>query len=193
MSNANAVLAEAVWPSERSNPWVRGVALAFAGSIFIAICARIQVPMVPVPMTMQTFAVLLIGLAFGWRLGAATVALYLAEGAVGLPVFAKGGGLAYFAGPTAGYLFGFLAAAFAVGWLAESGWGRPALRIFCAMLIGSALSYLFGAAWLSAFLGLEKAVAVGVMPFLIGDVVKACLAAACLPIAWHLVQKLHAV
>lgn len=189
MSNASSVLVDAVWPEDRSRPWLRGMALALAGSIFIAICAHIQVPMVPVPMTMQTFAVLLIGLAFGWRLGTATVALYLAEGAIGLPVFAKGGGLAYFMGPTAGYLVGFLAAVFVVGWLAEAGWGRPAVRVFGAMLIGSALIYLFGAAWLATFLGFEKAIALGVAPFLIGDVVKACLAAACLPMGWHIINK----
>src|SRR3546814_6817923 len=106
--------------------------------------SRTQGPMWPVPMTMQTFAVLLIGLAYGSRLGTATVALYLFEGAIGLPVLATGAGLAYFAGPTAGYLFGFVAAAAFVGRLADRGWGRPAGRVFVAMLAGSAIIYLFG-------------------------------------------------
>lgn len=170
--------------------------LAVAGSALITVCAKIQVPMWPVPMTMQVFAVLLVGLAYGSRLGLATVALYLAQGAVGLPVFAAGGGFAYFTGPTGGFLLGFLLAAGAAGWLAERGWGRPALRIFLASIVGIALIYAVGVPWLATFLStakglaadvaFTKAVSAGMTPFLVGDVVKAALAAAALPIAWKL-------
>ncbi len=181
------VLADAIWPRSTGNTALRNVLLVVAGSLLIAVSAHIQVPMWPVPMTMQTFAVLLIALALGSRLAGATVALYLSEGAIGLPVFAKGGGLAYFMGPTAGYLIGFFFAALAVGWLSERGWGRPALRILGAMLVGSAIIYLFGVAWLAGFVGFEKALAHGLFPFLLGDGLKALLAAALLPMAWRLV------
>jgi len=192
MAVSTTVFADAVWPRREGAVRLdRTLILVLAGSAFIALCAHIKVPMFPVPMTMQPFAVLLVGLAFGSRLGALTVAAYLLEGLAGLPVFTGGAGPAYFAGPTGGYLIGFLFAAAATGWLAEQGWGRPALRIFLAMLVGAALIYLFGVAWL-AFglgLGLAKAVTVGMVPFLLGDVVKAVLAAALLPLAWRLIGR----
>jgi len=183
------VLADAIWPKETSNDYLRAGLLVVAGSALIALSAHLQVPMWPVPMTMQTFAVLLIALALGSRLGSATVVLYLAEGAVGLPVFAKGAGLAYLAGPTGGYLLGFVAAAWVAGWLSERGWGRPGLRVFAAMVAGTALIYLFGLTWLATLVGLEKAVALGLVPFLLGDVVKALLAAMLLPTAWKLAAR----
>src|SRR3546814_2064493 len=164
MPMSQTALVNATRDSKRIPSAARAVMLAIAGSALIAVCARIQVPMWPVPMTMQTFAVLLIGLAYGSRLGAATVALYLFEGAVGLPVLATGAGLAYFAGPTAGYLLGFVAAAAFVGWFADRGWGRPAGRVFVAMLAGSAVIYQFGVGWLATFVGMEKALALGALP-----------------------------
>ena len=118
MSNAIATqptLAQTVWQAEGAARWMRNVVLVLAGTAILAISAKINVPMLPVPMTMQTFAVLLIAMAYGWRLGAATIIAYLAEGALGLPVFAGGGGLAYMAGPTGGYLFGFVLSALIVG------------------------------------------------------------------------------
>ncbi len=194
MSTPSSTFSDAIWPAASSNMIVRNVVLAVAGSALITVCAKIQVPMWPVPMTMQLFAVLLVGLAYGSRLGFATVGLYLAQGAVGLPVFAAGGGLPYLMGPTGGFLFGFAAAAFAAGWLAEHGWGRPALRIFLAAVVGIALVYAIGVPWLANFyatakglavdVALTKAVANGMTPFLIGDSVKAVLAAVILPTAW---------
>lgn len=199
MSNPASTFADALWPSTANNSIVRNVVLAVAGSALIAICAKIQVPMFPVPMTMQVFAVLLIGLAYGARLGLATVVLYLAEGAAGLPVFAAGGGLAYLTGPTGGFLIGFAPAAFAAGWLSDRGWGRPALRVFVASVVGIALVYAVGVPWLANFFATAKGLpltdaialsfAKGMQPFLIGDAVKAALAAAVLPIAWKLVGK----
>jgi len=191
MPASPSVLADAAWPRSQSSNFLRDLVLVLAGTAFIAMCAHIKVPMYPVPMTMQPFAVLLVGLAFGARLGAMTVGLYLLEGIVGLPVFTGGAGPAYFMGPTGGYLVGFFVAAAATGWLAESGWGRPAVRIFLAMLIGTALIYVFGIVWLVAGLGLgfEKAVAVGLVPFIIGDLAKAALAALCLPVAWRLIGR----
>jgi len=196
MSHPNTTFADALWPAASQSTLVRNTVLALAGSALITICAKIQVPMWPVPMTMQVFAVLLVGLAFGARLGFATVVLYLMQGAAGLPVFAAGGGLPYLTGPTGGFLIGFALAAFAAGWLADRGWGRPALRIFLAALVGIGLIYAVGVPWLANFyatakdqpldLALVNAFTNGAMPFLAGDAIKAVLAAAVLPAAWKL-------
>ena len=187
-------LAERSWPlasssAVSSKSVLRFAALAALGSLLIAICAHISVPMWPVPMTMQTFAVLLIGITYGPRLGLATITLYLAEGAVGLPVFAAGSGLAYLAGPTAGYLIGFALAAVAVGTLARRGWDKSVPYALAAMVVGTLLIYIPGLAWLSAIVGFDKAVAVGALPFLAGDLVKALLGAMMLPFAHKLLDK----
>jgi biotin transport system substrate-specific component len=188
--SATPVLIDAAWAPDRSRRIARTALLAVAGSLLIAVCAHIRVPMWPIPMTMQTFAVLLIGFMYGSRLGAATVALYLTEGAVGLPVFTGGGGIAHLAGPTGGYLVGFLVAAALTGRLAEVGWSRSVPRTLLGMVLGSTVIFLFGFAWLSVLLGAEKAFMVGVMPFLVGDTVKAALAAVLLPMAWNGLSKL---
>ena len=185
MTLSHTMLADAVWAPKQSNRLVRPIVLAVAGSLLIALSARIQVPMWPVPVTMQTFAVLFLALTYGPRLAFSTVALYLAQGAVGLPVFASGGGLSYIVGPTGGYLVSYAVAALVVGWLARQGWGRPITRVFAAMILGSAIIYLIGAGWLAVFIGLEKAVSLGVLPFLFGDLLKALLAAAILPAIWN--------
>ena len=118
--------------------------LTLAGSTLIALCAQVSVPFYPVPVTMQTFAVFLIGLTYGWRLGGITVALYLVEGAIGLPVFAGGkGGMIVLMGPTAGYLYGFLLAAVACGWFAERGFDRSYFRLIVPLLAGNVLLLLF--------------------------------------------------
>jgi biotin transport system substrate-specific component len=137
-----------------------------------------------VPVTMQTFAVTLVGALYGWRLGALTVVAWLAEAAVGLPVLAGGaGGLAHFAGPTGGYLFSFPVVAGLVGWLAERGWNAErVLWAFAAMLIGNGLCLVLGAIWLAAMIGAEKAIALGVTPFILGGVLKSALAAATLKV-----------
>jgi biotin transport system substrate-specific component len=191
----SSILIDALWStSESTSPLARMMRLAMlalAGSLLLAISAQISVPMVPVPMTMQTFAVVLIGAAYGWRLGGATVALYLAEGAMGLPVFANGGSLASLTGPTAGYLFAFVAAAALVGWLVEMGWGQSVFKTTAAMALGTAVIFAGGIAWLSTFTGFEKALEVGMYPFLPGAVFKIALAAAVLPLAWKLIGKLR--
>jgi len=164
------------------------VTLAVLGTVAITISAKINIPFYPVPMTMQTFAITVIGFAYGWRLGGATVALYLAEGAVGLPVFAGGGGLAYMAGPTGGYLVGFLVAALVLGLLAERGWSRSWLLTLVAMTLGTAIIFVPGVAWLAGLIGMEKAIAGGLTPFILGSAFKIGLAAAVMPFAWSLVE-----
>jgi biotin transport system substrate-specific component len=119
-------LVETTWPT--ATPAARNAFLAVAGTILLAISAKVHIPFWPVPLTMQTFVVLVLGMAFGWKLGAATMLLYLAQGAIGLPVFSgtpeRGIGLAYMAGPTGGYLAGFVVGAALCGWLAGKGWDR---------------------------------------------------------------------
>ena len=157
-------------------------AAVLLGTLVLAIASQISVPMLPVPMTMQTLAVILIGALYGWRLGALTILAWLGEAATGLPVLANGsGGLAPFMGPTAGYLASFPLVAALVGWLAERGWNgnRPAFA-FAAMLLGHALCLLFGGLWLATLIGAEKAMLVGVVPFLLGSLVKSGLGVAIL-------------
>ena len=179
-------LIDAIWPRQ-SGGLLRMALLAVVGSVLMALSARTQVPMWPVPMTMQTFAVLVIGMAYGYRLAGATLLLYLAEGAVGLPVFASGGGIAYFAGPTTGSLVGFFVAAVLVGWLGERGWDRSVPLTFVAMFGGTVVIFALGVAWLSIFLNdFQAALANGFSPFIIGGFVKIALAAAVLPLVWKL-------
>lgn len=182
-------LAQTLWPTAGESRWLRGVVLAVVGSLLLTLSAKIQVPFWPVPMTMQTFAVLVIGMAFGWRLGTATIALYLGQGALGIPVFAGGAGLAYMLSTTGGYLIGFLVAAALVGVLAERGWDRGVVRTLLAMVLGTGVIFLFGATWLAGLIGWEKAIVHGVTPFLAGAVFKIALAAAVLPLAWKAVRR----
>lgn len=153
--------------------------LVLAGSLALALSAKVQVPFWPVPMTMQSLVVLLVGMAYGSRLGAATVLLYLAEGLAGLPVFAgAAAGPAYMAGPTGGYLLGFLLGAACVGRLAERGWDRTLGRAAAAMALGHVLLFVPGVLWLASLFGWPRAVAFGVTPFLAATVVKTALGAA---------------
>jgi len=190
---ASAPLASALWPATGSAALVRNAALALAGSLLLWLSAKIQVPFWPVPMTMQTYAIMVIGAAYGWRLGGATVLLYLAQGFAGLPVFAgPAAGPAYFAGPTAGYLVGFVASAVFIGWVAERGWARSLPRMAVAMTVGHLLILGLGVAWLSALVGVENAVAAGLTPFWAATVLKTALAAATLPLAWRAVDTARA-
>jgi biotin transport system substrate-specific component len=179
----HAPLVDLIWPAGARNVW-RLAALAILGSALLWASAKAQVPMWPVPMTMQSFVVLVIGFAYGSRLGAATVLLYLAQGAAGLPVFAgtpeKGIGLAYMIGTTGGYLLGFVLSAWLCGALAERGWGKNLPALAGAMLLGSVVLFVPGVLWLSTFVGYEKAIAFGLTPFLVGAAVKAALGVAVL-------------
>jgi biotin transport system substrate-specific component len=182
----------AIWP-RRTGAGARFAALTLLGSLALAASAKLQVPFYPVPMTMQSLVVLLLGMAFGWRLGAATVLLYLVEGTVGLPVFAgtpeKGIGIAYMMGPTGGYLIGFVAAAALTGWLAERGWDRSLWRSAVALSLGHAVLFLTGLAWLAVYVGWPRAVAFGLMPFLAGTVVKTALGVALVRAGWAMLRR----
>ena len=176
------------------NGWIKSIACVCVGSILLTLSAKFQVPFYPVPMTLQTLVVLMLGVVLGWRLGAVTVLFYLAQGASGLPVFAgtpeKGLGLLYMAGPTGGYLMGFVVAAALTGWLAERGFDRSRLGMAAAMVGGNAVIYAMGLLWLGSFIGYNtQLIALGMMPFVLGDLVKIALAVATVPVVWRVVSR----
>lgn len=183
-------LIDRMWPERRV---LHNVLLVLAFTVIIALSARVSFPLPfsPVPFSLQTLTVLLAGVLLGSRLGMLTIVAYLAEGIAGLPVFALGlAGPAVLVGPTAGYLIGFMFAAGLVGYLAERGWDRRVWTTLLAMVLGNLVIYAFGVSWLSYLLGsVSRALAGGVLPFLIGDAVKIALAVAILPGAWKLLQK----
>lgn len=186
--------ADLLRPSEKTRALIYDAALVIGGSILMALLAQlsIPVPFSPVPITGQTFGVVLLGALYGWKRGGATMLAYLAEGAAGLPVFAEGkSGMLVVTGTTGGYLVGFIAAAAVVGWLAERGWDRKVWTAFLAMVIGSAVIYLFGVTWLAALIGFNKAVTLGLYPFIPGDIAKIALATALLPSGWKLLAMLN--
>ncbi len=191
VSTAGLTLGATLWPAQQNAALFRNVFLAVAGTMLLAMSAKLKVPFYPVPMTMQTFVVLVLGAAYGWRLGLATVSLYLFEGlALGMPVFSGAtAGPAYLLSPTMGYLLSYLPGVALVGFLAERGFDRTPLKALAMMSAGAAINLFLGAAWLGVMIGFEKAVAVGVMPFLLADALKIALAASILPIAWKLVRR----
>lgn len=152
------------------------------GVVMLAVSSRIAIPMVPVPITLQTLAVTLVGSLYGWCLGGLTVLVWLLAAALGLPLLSGGaGGLEPFTGATAGYLFAFPLAAALVGFLTARGWnGAHPFRALCAMLAGNILCLTLGAAWLATMIGAESALGAGVIPFLPGAVIKSAAAAAVL-------------
>jgi len=168
------------------------LALVLVGVGILAVSARIQIPFYPVPVTMQTLAVMVIAMAYGSKLGTATLFSYLFAGFMGAPVFAGGAGFAYMAGPTGGYLAGFLLAGVVLGALADRGWTRNWQTTAAAMLAGTSIIYLLGLAWLSQLIGLDKAITFGLVPFIYGDILKLVIAAASVPFMWKLVAKLTA-
>jgi biotin transport system substrate-specific component len=157
----------------------RGLAFALGGSLLLAVSAKVQVPFYPVPLTLQTLVVLLLGAALGARLAAAAVALYLIEGLAGLPVFAGAlAGPVYMAGPTGGFLAGFLVAAALIGFAADRRWDRSWIRLLASLSLGHVVVFAFGFLWLAQLIGAEKAFDMGVAPFALATVVKTLLAVA---------------
>ena len=172
--------------------WTRSVGLVIVFSLFIAAAAQFAIQIGPIPITGQTFAVLLTGALLGSRLGAAAVIAYLIEGAIGLPFFAAGGaGIVRFFGPTGGYLVAFPAAAFITGAFAEHGWDKNYPQAVAAMAIGSAIVFLGGWAWYSILTNTPAVAAfqIAVLPYLPGDVIKIALGAAVLPTGWALLKR----
>jgi biotin transport system substrate-specific component len=185
----NATIADLWRPREKTSAGLYDISLILGGSLLIGLSAQIAVGW-PVPFTMQTFAVLMIGALFGARRGGLTVIAYLIEGAAGLPVFSLGrGGLQVLLGPTGGYLFGFIAAAYVTGLLAQNRWDRRIVTTIFAMVIGDMLILSLGLSWLSLIVGFKNAMVTGVYPFIAGDLIKIGLAAALLPAGWKLLAR----
>ena len=180
----DAVLADRLLTGGRTR--MRQAALVALGVAILTVCAKLKVPMWPVPITMGTFAVLTLGAAYGPRLGLATILAYLVLGALGMPVFAgEAGGLAYMLGGTGGYLLGYVLATLALGTAARAGWDRGFGRMALALLIGNALIYVPGLIWLGQLYGWDQPIlAWGLTPFLLGDAIKLALAALLVPAAW---------
>lgn len=172
------------------------ILLAVAGSALLALSAKTKVVLGPVDMSLQSLVVLLIGAAYGWRLGVATVLLYLAEGAYGLPVFQgtpeKGIGLAYMVGPTGGYLVGFVVMAAIAGWAADRGLDRNPFKFFGALLTGEVIMMALGFAWLAMLIGVDKSWQFGVAPFIVPDLIKVALAACLVPAVWQVIARIRA-
>lgn len=171
---------------------LRQVALVVAGVAFLALLAQLRLQIGPVPVTGQTLGVLLLGAAYGVRLGTLATGAYLLLGAAGLPIFTGGqAGLAYALGPTGGYLLGFVVAAALLGYLAERGWDRTLGSAALAMLVASCVIYACGLAWLHVVLGGAwlRTLQVGLFPFLLGDLLKLLVAAVSLPAAWRFVGR----
>lgn len=183
------VMIDAVWPK----PGVaREFVLVLGGSLLIALAAQLQIvlPFSPVPVTGQTFAVLLLAALYGSKRGPATVITYITLGVLDLPVFAGGAaGMTRLLGPTAGYLIGFVVAAFVVGWLSERGWDRKPWTTAVSMVFGNIVIYIVGITWLSRFIGWEAVLGAGVLPFIAGDGLKIALATVLLPTGWRVIGR----
>ena len=194
-ASSRLTLADHVFPvhTTHATPFLRDILLIIGSSIFLALCAQVSFPLpyTPVPVTLQTLGVLLTGATLGSRRGGLALFTYLAEGAAGFPVFADGyGGIARLIGPTAGYLWSFPIAASITGWLCEQGFDRNFKTSALAMLPGSLVIYLLGVPWLAFLLQLSMPVAItkGMLPFLLGDLLKLLVASALLPTTWKLTK-----
>lgn len=171
------------WPKE--NTFFKQSLLILLGVTLLAFASQLSIPLLPVPLTFQSATVILIGMAYGARNGAYVIATYLLAGALGLPVFADfSGGMTYFYGPTAGYLIGFLPAAFLSGYLAQHGWGKHVLTSFLAACLGTGIIFLLGVTLLAQSLGWHQAIAFGLLPFLLSEPIKLAAVAYLIPKLW---------
>ncbi|WP_378943802.1 biotin transporter BioY [Mesorhizobium sp. ANAO-SY3R2] len=191
-SNSTAFVTAAL-PEKGALRLATQLLLAVAGSLLLVASAKTKVVLGPVDMSLQTLVVLGIGAAYGLRLGLATVLLYMAQGAMGYPVFQstpeKGLGIAYMLGTTGGFLAGFVAMVAIVGWAVDRGWGRSIVKMLGAMLVAEVVMMVMGFSWLSLLIGAEKSWQFGVAPFIMPDLVKVALAAAAVPAVWALLPK----
>jgi biotin transport system substrate-specific component len=189
----NVTVADVFRPCGKKLAWLYDATLIIGGSFLIGLCAQMVIAFGPVPITAQTFAVLMIGALFGSRRGSLCVLAYIIEGLAGLPVFALGrSGFAVLLGPTGGYLVGFVAAAYITGLLAQNRWDRRFTTTILAMACGNAVIYAFGLAWLCCLMGVNRTIlTVGLYPFVVGDILKIALAAVALPAGWKLLGILN--
>ena len=185
-------IADVFRPGDRTRAILYDAIVVICGSLILCISAQVKVylPISPVPITGQTFAVLMLAALLGSKRGVLVIIAYLAEGVAGLPVFAGGMGPAVLIGPTGGYLVGFIAVAYVVGKLAEIGWDRRVSTTILAMLAGEIVLYTFGVCWLAIMTNIRTALVIGLYPFIVGDILKIALASAVLPAGWKLLNYL---
>jgi biotin transport system substrate-specific component len=190
VSRPHTTLADVLSPRQQRS-WLLDAVLVVLFSAFVALTAQVEIPLWPVPLTLQTLGVLFTGAVLGSRRGTLALLLYLTEGTLGLPVFAGGAsGVGYMLGPTGGYLVGFVVAAGVVGWLAQRGWDHRLVWAAVAMVIGNVIIYVCGVAWLAVFLGdLWGALVKGMLLFVVGDLIKIAVAALTLPGGWKLARR----
>jgi biotin transport system substrate-specific component len=185
----NTTLINSILSTYSVNTYIKNISLVLFGTLLLALSSKVQVPFWPVPMTMQTFIVFIIGMAYGWRLAFFTLVAYLFEGALGLPVFAKGGGLLYLTGPTAGYLYGMTIAAGVIGAFAELGYNNSYFKSLISLLIGTFIIFLFGVGYLGSVIGYDKALAGGLYPFIPSEFFKIGLAVVLIPSITRYISK----
>jgi len=187
-----STIADVFRPGDRTRGIIYDAAIVIFGALILGLSAQVKVylPFSPVPITGQTFAVLMLAALLGSKRGVLAIIAYLVEGILGLPVFAGGIGPATLIGPTGGYLVGFIAVAYVVGKLAEMGWDRRVSTTIAAMLAGEIVLYAFGVCWLAIMTNIRIALAAGLYPFIVGDILKVVLAAAVLPAGWKLLNYL---
>ena len=174
---------------KKTNDFVYVLLTSIVGSFLLAISSKVQIPLTPVPVTLQTLVLLVMSMFLGWRGAVGATSLYLFQGAIGLPVFAHGGGFVILFGPTGGYLFGFLIASLVVGYLAERGWDKSVVLTFTSMTIGTLIIYLFGVIWLSYLKDLNTALVFGLLPFITPDILKICLGTCLVSAGWEISEK----
>jgi biotin transport system substrate-specific component len=184
-----STIADVYKPDQKVRGLIYDAIIVVCGSLLVAFSAQLKfyLPLSPVPVTAQTFVVLVLGILLGSRRGVLTMLAYLAEGAFGLPVFAGGIGLAAILGPTGGYLLGFIVSAYVIGLLAEMGWDRKIVTTIAAMIIADAILLTFGFAWLAILTNVKTAFITGIVSFIPGDIFKVMLAAMVLPGLWKLI------
>ena len=185
----NSILVNSFFPTNsRSQYFIKLILLCAIGCIMLTLSSKIQVPFWPVPMTMQTFVVFILGMSYGLSFGSYTLISYLLLGAIGLPVFAKGGGLLYLTGPTAGYLYGMALAAAVIGFFADRGYAKSYIKSFIAIILGTIVIFSLGVGYLGSIIGFNKALAGGLYPFVFSEAFKIALAVAIIPTIFRLTK-----
>ena len=187
--NNNSTLINYLFPFKGVNIYIKNIFLILFGTLLLTVSSKIQVPFWPVPMTMQTFVVLVISMAYGWKLSILTLIAYLIEGALGMPVFAKGGGLLYLTGPTAGYLYGMTIAAALIGYFADLGYCKTIIKSILPLMLGTIIIFVCGIGYLSSIIGFERAIVAGLLPFIPSELFKIALAVFIIPTIWKYIQK----
>ena len=187
LSSNNSLVSNIV--GKQTNDLMFIIYSSIIGSILLALSSKIQIPLTPVPVTLQTMVLLVMSMFLGWRGALGATILYLFQGAVGLPVFAHGSGIIYLFGPTGGYLFGFILASILVGFLAERDWDKSIILTFCAMTIGTLVIYICGISWLAFLKDIKTAIVFGLLPFITPDILKICLGSCIVAAGWELKIK----